>query len=250
MEPRRSKKARVEKDFGPDYYVFNSKENPQNLKEALTSPYAIFWKEAINDEMEYLISNRTWKLVDLPPSCKTIGCKWVLRKKLKPDGSVDKFKDRLVAKSFKQKDDLDFFDTFSLVTRITSIRLLIAIVAIVYLKIYQMDVKTVFLNGDLEEEIYIDQPKGFVEPGQESKVCKLSKSLYGLKQAPKQWHEKFDSYMIESDYKSNEYDKCIYSKSWNNLHVIISLYVDDMLIFGSNMHVINETKICLKAILI
>ena len=250
MEPRRSKKARVEKDFGPDYYVFNSKENPQNLKEALTSPDAIFWKEAINDEMEYLISNRTWKLVDLPPSCKTIGCKWVLRKKLKPDGSIDKFKDRLVAKTFKQKDDLDFFDTFSLVTRITSIRLLIAIVAIVYLKIYQMDVKTVFLNGDLEEEIYIDQPKGFVEPGQESKVCKLSKSLYGLKQAPKQWHEKFDSYMIESDYKSNECDKCIYSKSWNNLHVIISLYVDDMLIFGSNMHVINETKICLKAILI
>ena len=111
--------------------------------------------------MEYLISNRTWKLVDLPPSCKTIGCKWVLRKKLKPDGSIDKFKDRLVAKSFKQKDDLDFFDTFSLVTRITSIRLLIAIIAIVYLKIYQMDVKTVFLNGGLEEEIYMDQPEGF-----------------------------------------------------------------------------------------
>ena len=88
----------------------------------------------------------------------------------------------------------------------------------------------------------MDQPEGFVEPRQESKVCKLIKSLYGLKQAPKQWHEKFDSCMIENYYKSNKCDKCIYSKSWNNLHVIISLYVDDMLIFGSNMHVINETK--------
>ena len=83
MEPR-SKRARVEKDFGPDYYVFNIEENPQNLKKALTSFDSIFWKEAINDEMKSLISNRTWKLVDLPPGCKTIGCKWVLRKKLKP----------------------------------------------------------------------------------------------------------------------------------------------------------------------
>ena len=103
MEPRRSKRARVEKDFGLDYYVFNIEENPQNLKGALTSPNAIFWKEAINDEIESLISNRTWKLVDLPPGCKTIGCKWVLRKKLKPGGSIDKFKIRLVAKAFKKK---------------------------------------------------------------------------------------------------------------------------------------------------
>ena len=84
MEPRRSKRARVEKDFGPDYYVFKIEENLQNLKEALTSPDAIFWKEAVHDEMESLISNKTCKLVDLPPGCKTIGCKWVLRKKLKP----------------------------------------------------------------------------------------------------------------------------------------------------------------------
>ena len=135
--------------------------------------------------MKSLISNRTWKLVDLPPGCKTISCKWVLRKKLKPDGSIDKFKARLIAKGFKQKADLDFFDTFSLVTRITSIRLLIAIAAIFDLKIHQMEVKTAFLNEDLEEEIYMDQPEGFVEPGQESKVCKLTKSLYDLKHAPK-----------------------------------------------------------------
>ena len=95
-----------------------------------------------------------------------------------------------------------------------------------------MGVKTAFLNGDLEEEIYMDQSECFVEPGQESKVCKLTKSLYSLKQAPKQWHENFDSCMIENGYKSNEYDKCIYSKSWNNLHVIVSLYMDDILILA------------------
>ena len=114
--------------------------------------------------MESLISNKTWKLVDLPLGCKTIGCKWVLRKKLKPDRSIDKFRAGLVAKGFKQKADLDFFDTFSPITRITSIRLLTAIVAIFYFKIHQMDVKTTFLNRDLEEEIYMDQPEGFVEP--------------------------------------------------------------------------------------
>lgn len=124
--------------------------------------------------------------MDLPPGCKTIGCKWVLRKKFKLDGTIDKYKARLVTKGFKQQVDIDFFDTFSPVTRVTSIRLLIAVAAIRDLKIHQMDVKTTFLNGDLDEEIYMDQPEGFVEPGQESKVCKLTKSLYGLKQAPKQ----------------------------------------------------------------
>ena len=89
MEPRRSKRVRVEKDFGLDYYVFNIEENPQNLKEDLASPNAIFWKVAVNDEMESLISNGTWKLVDLPSGCKTIGCKWVLRKKYKSDGLID-----------------------------------------------------------------------------------------------------------------------------------------------------------------
>lgn len=123
-----------------------------------------------------------------------------------------------------------------------SIRLLIAVAAIHDLKIHQMDVKTAFLNGDLDEEIYMDQPEGFVEPGQESKVCKLTKSLYGLKQAPKQWHEKFDSCMIENGFKTNECDKCIYYKSCEKSHVIVSLYVDDLLLFGSNLHIINETK--------
>ena len=224
--------------------MFNVENDPLTLKEVLSSHDSIFWKEVVNDEMESLISNKTWKLVDLPPGCKTIGCKWVLRKKLKPDGSIDKYKARLVAKGFKQLEGLEFFDTFSPVTRITSIRLLVSMAATFDLQIHQMDVKTAFLNGDLNDEIYMDQPECFVEAGQESKVCKLT---ICLEKAPKQRHEKFDSCMIENGFKTNECDKCIYHKSWNNSHVIIFLYVDNLLIFGSNISVIDETKNILRS---
>ncbi|GJS21636.1 retrovirus-related pol polyprotein from transposon TNT 1-94 [Tanacetum coccineum] len=105
-----------------------------------------------------------------------------------------------------------------------------------------MDVKTAFLNGELDEEIYKQQPEGFVVKGQEHKVCKLVKSLYGLKQAPKQWHEKFDNILLSNDFQINECDKCVYVKQYKNAFVIICLYVDDMLIMGTNMDVINQTK--------
>jgi len=105
-----------------------------------------------------------------------------------------------------------------------------------------MDVKTAFLNGELEEEIYMEQPEGFVILGQESKVCKLDKSLYGLKQALKKWYEKFDNIMISNEFKVNESDKCIYYKYDKNICTIICLYVDDLLIFGSNIPTINSMK--------
>ncbi|GJR20920.1 retrovirus-related pol polyprotein from transposon TNT 1-94 [Tanacetum coccineum] len=110
-----------------------------------------------------------------------------------------------------------------------------------------MDVKTTFLIGDLEEEIYMNQPEGFIAPGQESKVCTLVKSLYGLKQAPKQWHQKFDHTMLESGFKINECDKCIYVKDTSNGYVILCSYVDDMLIIGSNDKMIKSTKDMLKS---
>ncbi|KAL0550095.1 hypothetical protein IC582_014593 [Cucumis melo] len=161
---------------------------------------------------------------------------------MKTDGSIDKYKARLVVKGYKQQEGLDYFDTYSPVTRITSIRMLIAISALHGFEIHQMDVKTTFLNGELDEEIYMQQPKGFVSPDQEKKVCKLIRSLYGLKQAPKQWHEKFDNAMMANGFKINECDKCVYVKSNQNDHVIVCLYVDDMLILGSNINIIKTTK--------
>ena len=110
-----------------------------------------------------------------------------------------------------------------------------------------MDVKTAFLNGDLDEEIYMEQSEGFSAPGQGKKVCKLVKSLYGLKQAPKQWHEKFDNAMMSSGFKINECDKCVYVKDTKNGYVIVCLYVDDMLIVGSDDKMIKSTKDMLKS---
>nr|GEU96276.1 zinc finger, CCHC-type [Tanacetum cinerariifolium] len=162
---------------------------------------------------------------------------------MKVDGTIDKFKARLVIQGFRQKEGIDYFDTYAPVARITTIRLLLALAAIHNLVIHQMDVKTAFLNGKLEEEVYMKQSEGFVMPGNEHKVCKLVKSLYGLKQAPKQWHQKFDEVVLSSGFLLNQSDKCVYSKfdsSGNG--VIVFLYVDDMLIFGTYQNQVDKTK--------
>ncbi|KAL0314558.1 UNVERIFIED_CONTAM: Retrovirus-related Pol polyprotein from transposon TNT 1-94 [Sesamum angustifolium] len=171
--PRRSKRARVVKDFGSDFVTYNIEDDPVTFKDVMASLEAKQWKEAVKSEMDCIVSNRTWVLVDLPPGCTTIGCKWIFKKKLKPDGSIDKFKARLVAKGFKQKEGIDYFDTYSPVARLTTIRVLIALASVYNLSIHQMDVKTAFLYGELEEEIYMDQPEGFVAHGNESKGTKV-----------------------------------------------------------------------------
>lgn len=242
IEPRKSKRARTAKDFGDDYVVYSLESDPNTLKEALTSPDADLWQEAINDEMDSLTSNETWELVDLPHGSRPIGCRWILKRKLRPDGTVEKFKARLVAKGYVQKENVDFFDTYSPVTRVTTIRVLLAISSIHNLLVHQMDVKTAFLNGELEEEIYMHQPEGFVIPGEEHKFCKLNKTLYGLKQAPKQWHDKIDQLLLSNDFAINNVDKCLYYKVSDNSCIMICLYVDDLLICGSSLDLIVETK--------
>ena len=124
--------------------------------------------------------------MDLPLGCKPLSSKWVFKRKRKVDGSIDKYKARLVIKDHKQNERLDYFDTYSLMTRINSIRMVLAIAPLRNLEIHQIDVKTTFLNGDLDEEIYMEQLEGFSTTSQEKKVCKLVKSLYGLEQASKQ----------------------------------------------------------------
>uniref|UniRef100_A0A2N9EYR8 Reverse transcriptase domain-containing protein n=1 Tax=Fagus sylvatica TaxID=28930 RepID=A0A2N9EYR8_FAGSY len=213
----------------------NVEEDLNTYNEAMTSRDAVFWREAVNDEMDSILSNNTWVLVDLPSGSNTIGCKWVFRRKYRIDGSVQTFKAKLVAKGYRQREGIDYFDTYAPVVRITSIRVLIALASIYKLVVHQMDVKTAFLNGNLDEEVYMDQPEGFVLPGNERKVCKLVKSLYGLKQAPKQWHEKFDTVILANGFKHNGADKCVYSKFTVEYGVIVCLYVDDMLIFGTNI---------------
>ncbi|RVW11957.1 Retrovirus-related Pol polyprotein from transposon TNT 1-94 [Vitis vinifera] len=210
VEPRRSKRVRTEKSFGPDFLTFMLEGEPQTFKEAVNSTEGLMWKEAIKSEIDSILQNHTWELVDLPPGCKPLSSKWIFKRKMKVDGSIDK--------------------------------MVLAIAALRNLEIHQMDVKTAFLNGDLDEEIYMEQPEGFSAPGQEKKVCKLVKSLYGLKQAPKQWHEKFDNVMLSHGFKINECDKCVYVKDTEHGYVIVCLYVDDMLIVGSDDKMITSTK--------
>ncbi|KAI3677608.1 hypothetical protein L6452_36874 [Arctium lappa] len=217
LEPRRSKRGRVAKDFGPDFMAFNIEGEPLSIRLPSNLP-------------RHLIGKRLFKAKSTP-LCKITHGNWLIC-----------LQARLVAKGYRQKEGQDFFDTYSPVTRITSIRMLVAITAIHNLKIHQMDVKTAFLNGELEEEIYMQQPEGFIVKGQENKVWKLVKSLYGLKQTPKQWHEKFDDTMLSNGFHINKCDKCVYVKQYKSAYVIICLYVDDMLIMGSNLDVINQTK--------
>ncbi|KAG9440057.1 hypothetical protein H6P81_020222 [Aristolochia fimbriata] len=241
-EPRRSKRPRIEKNFGDDFYTFLIEDDPLTYTEAMRSSDASLWEEAVKSEMDSILSHNTWVLTDLPPGSRPIGCKWIFKRKRNPDGSIEKYKARLVAKGYSQKEGIDFFDTYSPVTRITTVRVLIALAASYKLEIHQMDVKTAFLNGELDEEIYMEQPEGFVVPGQENKVCKLVKSLYGLKQAPRQWHEKFDKVILSYGFRICDFDKCVYWRVYKNSFIIMCLYVDDILIFGKEHVKILEVK--------
>jgi hypothetical protein len=243
--PRRRKRQKTAKSFGDDFTVCLIDDSPKTITEAFSSPDVDDWKEAIRSEMDSILSNGTWELVERPYGCKPVGCKWVLKKKFKPDGTIDKYKTHLMAKGYTQKEGEDFFDTYSPIARLTTFRVLLSLATSYGLLIHQMDVKTAFLNGELEEQIYMTQPDGFVVEGHENKVCKLYKSLYGLKQAPKQWHEKFNLTLISAAFCVNEADRCVYDRYGGGQGVILCLYVDDILIFGTSLDVINEVKIFL-----
>ncbi|KAL8110798.1 hypothetical protein AgCh_026508 [Apium graveolens] len=161
-EPRRSKRAKVVKDFGSDFITYNVEDEPLTFRQAKDYSESRNWKGAVKSEIDSIVSNGTWELVDLPPGCSTIGCKWIFKRKLNPDGSINKYMARLVAKGFRQREGIDYFDTYSPVARMTTIRMLIALASVHGLIIHQMDLKTDFLHGDLKEEINMDQPVGFV----------------------------------------------------------------------------------------
>ena len=143
------------------------------------------------DEMQALENNGTWELVPLPPGKTTVGCRWVYTVKVGPNGKVDRLKARLVAKGYTQVYGIDYGDTFSPVAKLTTVRLFLAMAAIRHWPLHQLDIKNAFLHGDLEEDIYMEQPPGFVAQGEYDLVCKLRRSLYGLKQSPRAWFGKF-----------------------------------------------------------
>lgn len=222
----------------------NDGVEPASYTEAVSCVESSQWLVAMNEEIESLHKNGTWVLTELPKGKRPLKCKWIYKKKDGIPGVEDpRCKARLVVKGFNQKEGIDFNEIFSPVVRHTSIRVLLAFVALFDLELEQLDVKTAFLHGELEEEIYMDQPEGFIVPGKEHLVCRLKKSLYGLKQAPRQWYKRFDSFMIGQSYCRSQYDDCIYFQNFQNgSFIYLLLYVDDMLIASRDKSLIQKLK--------
>ncbi|KAH9688421.1 hypothetical protein KPL70_015118 [Citrus sinensis] len=202
------------------------------------------WKLAIEEEMKSLHQNQTWELVKLPMGKRAIGNKWVYTKKQgSPNQSTPRYKARLVAKGFAQKECIDYNEVFSPIVKHTSIRILLTLVAEYELELAQLDVKTTFLHGNLEEEIYMIQPCGFRVAGKENHVCRLIKSLYGLKQLPKQWYKRFDQFIQGQKFTRSEHDHCVYFRRLpDGAFIYLLLYVDDMVIASKNRDEIERLK--------
>jgi len=184
-------------------------EEPQTVEEALNGEDAKKWEIAMQEEYDSLLVNNTWSLVPLPKGRKPIFYKWVFKIKHGVHGEVEWYKARLVARGFTQTFGVDYNETFAPVAKFVSICCILALAAIEDMEIHQMDVKTAFLNVDLEEEIYMEQPKGFTHEG-EHLVCKLHKSLYGLKQFPRAWNQKLDVFLKSIEFTRSDADFTMY----------------------------------------
>jgi ATP-binding cassette subfamily B (MDR/TAP) protein 1 len=201
----------------------------------------------MQEEMQSLHENLTYKLVALPKGKRALKNKWVYKLKTEENNSRPRYKARLVVKGFSQKKGIDFEEIFSPVVKMSSIRVVLGLAASLNLEVEQLDVKTAFLHGDLEEEIYMEQPEGFKVKGKENLVCQLKKSLYGLKQALRQWYKKFDSFMIDHGCRRTNSDHCVFVKRFDDGEfIILLLYVDDMLIVGQNSEKISKLKADMK----
>ncbi|KAG7533591.1 Reverse transcriptase RNA-dependent DNA polymerase [Arabidopsis thaliana x Arabidopsis arenosa] len=200
------------------------------------------WKEACNEEISSITKNRTWDLVELPVGAKPIGLKWVFKIKKNADGSINKHKARLVAKGYVQRHGIDFDEVFAPVARIETIRLIIAIAASNGWEVHHLDVKTAFLHGELKEEVYVCQPEGYIAKGAENKVYKLHKALYGLKQAPRAWNNKLNQILTELKFEKCSKEPSLYQKKEKEELLVVAVYVDDLLVTGSSLHMICEFK--------
>src|SRR6266702_6848172 len=218
--------------------------DPATYVEAMRTADADDWTKACQYEMDALAKNATWELVDLPPGRKAVKNKWVF--KLKSDG---RYRARLVAKGFTQIPGIDFNETFSPVAHFESLRLLLALAALEDWHVHQMDVKSAFLNGMLEEEIYMEQPQGFIMSGQETRVCRLKKALYGLKQASRAWNLQFHGVLTGLGFTWTHADAGVYvhhQHGEEGIQIVI-LYVDDITLLGISLENIKHTKDLLSA---
>ncbi|KAJ9556835.1 hypothetical protein OSB04_011449 [Centaurea solstitialis] len=242
---RRFSRVRQEPDRYLGFLITQSNgdlNEPVSYGEAVSGNESKQWQEAMKAEMQSMYDNHVWELEDLPQHCKVVEHKWVFKKKTDMDGNVHTYKARLVAKDFTQTHGIDFDETFSPVAMLKSIWILMAISAYFNYEIWQMDVNTAFLNGKLTEDVYMQQPEGFVDPKNPDKVCKLLKSIYGLKQASRSWNLHFDERIKEFGFAKSEFKPCVYTKLSGSTVTFLVLYVDDILLIGNDVPTLQSVK--------
>ncbi|GAU27929.1 hypothetical protein TSUD_160240 [Trifolium subterraneum] len=222
--------------------VVYSSNDPANYEEASKS---LKWKHAMDVEIEAIEANGTWEITDLPKGSKAIGVKWVYKTKYNELGQVDKYKARLVVKGYSQKYGIDYNEVFAPVARWETIRTVLALAASKGWCVYQLDVKSAFLHGDLDGDIYVEQPLGYHQ-GDSNKVYKLKKALYGLKQAPRAWYSKIETYFLCEGFQKCPVEHTLFVKMLDEDIHIVSVYVDDLIVTGNNQRLITDFKMSMK----
>jgi hypothetical protein len=195
----------------------------------------------MTEEYQSIINNDVWEIVPRPKSKDVVSSKCLFKIKHVADGIIEKYKARFVARGFSQKEGIDYEETFAHVARYTSIRTIVALAAKMKWTLHQMDVKTAFLNGVIEEEVYIEQPQGFEVEDRKSHVYKLKKALYGLKQAPRAWYGRIDNFLTSLGFTKSKADSNLYFKVMNDESVILLLYMDALFLTGEE-NLITECK--------
>lgn len=185
------------------------------------------------EEIRALEDNKTWTIEKLPPGKRPIGCKWVYKVKRRADGTIERYKARLVAKGFTQVEGVDYHETFAPVAKLVTVRCLLSVAVDKKWEIYQMDVNNAFLHGDLDEEVYMHLPPGFLTP-KTNAVCKLRKSLYGLRQASRNWFSKFAEALQHYGFHQSGADHSLFTYTRENTFHGVLVYVDDLIIVGND----------------
>ena len=215
-------------------------DDPTSVEEAMQSKEANEWKKAMQEELKTLQENNTWTVVEKPEERDVVECKWVFKKKISENGPTT-YKARLVARGFQQKFDSDPAEIYAPVVKLNTVRILLAVANKLRLPVYQMDVKGAFLNGDMkEEEVFLVPPKSF--ECKKNSVLKLNKSIYGLKKSPRIWNDTFNKFLMKEGYVRSKNDYCLYIKTVNEKRVYLLLFVDDVLILGTEEKLVEELK--------
>ena len=240
----RSKTNSLKLKTFPDYKIYYSTKHPlcALYSQAIPIEPSSFsqavkfteWQQVMQDEFTALKSNDTWHLCPRPHNRNVIKNKWVYKVKQKADGSVDRFKARLVAKGFQQQDGLDYSETFSPVIKPATIRVIIALAVHFGWPLRQLDVSNAFLHGTLEEEVFMEQPPGFIDSHHPTHVCKLKKSIYGLKQAPRAWFHRLSQSLVALGFTESRVDYSLFTFHTSHAHIFVLIYVDDIIVTGTH----------------